>query len=252
MVRGENHRASFPVELILENDQIHIWSARQDKLPDQIPEPALLLSLDERERASRFVFDRDRVRFIASHGMLRNLLGRYLGIGPKDLRFSYGEFGKPSLTCEDNNGSGLSFNMSHSHQVAVYAFARGPQIGIDVEFVASKPDLLQIAGQFFSKNEYAALSQLSPSEQIQGFFNCWTRKEAFVKALGTGLMLPLDQFDVSLRPGEPARLLSVKGDPKAAGDWCLEAFTPFPGYAAAIAVNRQNVQILQFSGLEDL
>jgi 4'-phosphopantetheinyl transferase len=247
MAFGANDQNRLPLGPTLEKDQVHIWSARLDNPSDNVREPASLLSQEERGRASRFVFEPDRARYIQSHAILRILLGHYLEIEPSAVRFSYGQFGQPSLLNVERNASGLSFNMSHSHQAAVYAFVRGRPIGVDVEFMAPKSDLLRIAEQFFSRNEYKALIELFPSEQTQGFYNCWTRKEAFVKALGTGLMLPLDQFDVSLKLGEPAQLLCVKGDSQAVGDWSLKGVTPCPGYNAAMAVRGQNMQVLQFS-----
>jgi len=235
------------VDLKLEDDEVHIWSALLDSPPGLITKFEQLLSPGERERALRFHFDRDRTRFIASHAILRTLLGHYLRIEPDSIRFSYGSFGKPSLANEEFDSKGLSFNMSYSRQMAVYAFTRRRPIGVDVEFVDSKPDLLLIAAHFFSKYENASLLELAPELRTEGFFNCWTRKEAFVKAIGSGLNWPLDQFDTSLAPGEPAQLLCVRGEPRATSEWSLAAFTPCPGCIGAIAVKGRNLRIRQIS-----
>jgi 4'-phosphopantetheinyl transferase len=231
-------------ELKLEEHEVHVWSTLLDTRPDLARVAEQLLSPEERERASRFRFDRDRTRFISGHVILRTLLGRYLRIEPVNVQFSYGSYGKPSLANQERYGCNLSFNMSHSHHIAVYAFTHGRPIGVDVELLDSKPSLLEIAASFFSKYENAALHKLPAAQQTEGFFNCWTRKEAFLKAIGTGLSWPLDQFDVSLTPGQHAQLLRVQGDPRAASEWSLEAFTPYPGYAAAVAIKGRNLKFV--------
>jgi 4'-phosphopantetheinyl transferase len=146
----------------------------------------------------------------------------------------YGPHGKPHLAGEFDGA--LQFNLAHSHELALFAFARGPELGIDLEWLQPLQDLEQIAARFFSPRENAVLRTLPKSQWVQAFFNCWTRKEAYLKATGDGLARPLEHFDVSLAPGKPARLLYVEGDARESERWFLRALTPAPGYAAALAV----------------
>jgi 4'-phosphopantetheinyl transferase len=222
--------------MILPPNEIHVWRARSDEDPQQYGRLADTLSADERARAERFHFERDRHRYIVSHGMLRVILSRYLHVGPGQLRFGYGPQGKPYLAA-DMGHPGLQFNMAHSHEIALYAVVSEHAVGIDVELIRDLSDLENIAASFFSPSENAALRSLSAEQRVEGFYNCWTRKEAYVKAIGEGLACSLDQFDVSLAPGEQARLLSVAGDTSAASQWSLWTLRPAPGYVGAIAVS---------------
>ena len=189
----------------------------------------------ERIRSESFHFERDRRHFIVARAVLRTILGRYLQIEPKRVQFSYGPHGKPELAERAGDGE-LRFNIAHSHELALYAFTRGREIGVDLEYLRNLPDAEQIAANFFSARENATLQALSTSQRQQAFFNCWTRKEAYIKAIGKGLSQPLDQFEVSLAPKAPASLLNVAGAPEEASRWSLKALTPAPGYAAALAV----------------
>jgi 4'-phosphopantetheinyl transferase len=214
---------------------VHIWRAQLDQPSSRVQALAQTLSPDERERADRFYFERDTLRFLVCRGVLRTLLGWYLGIEPDQIRFIYSERGKPALA-GGQASSRICFNLSHSRQVAVYAFHRGWPVGVDVEYMRDLTDAGQIAERYFSTAESFALRGLAPDERKQGFYNCWTRKEAFIKAVGDGLAYPLDAFQVSLAPGAPARLESLRSDPAAAHRWHMEAFTPAAGYAAAWVV----------------
>ncbi len=214
----------------LATDEVHVWWASLDEPRVQIERLARLLSVDERMQADRFYFERDKNRFLVGRGLLRTILGRYLGADPGGLRFRYGPRGKPALA----DKFALRFNLAHSQGVAVYAVTRGREIGIDVECIRPVPDAEQIARSCFSARENAALRSLPVSQKPRAFFNCWTRKEAFVKATGDGLAHPLDTFDVSLAPEEPARLISVHGDPQETSRWSLEALELTSNYVAAL------------------
>lgn len=170
------------------------------------------------------------------------MLGRYLNIPPEQLRFCYGPYGKPGLA-EDSSGVPIRFNMSHSHELALYAVTREREVGIDIEYRREDFASEQIAQQFFSHGEVAALRALPAQAQVEAFFNCWTRKEAYIKATGQGLSLPLDQFDVSLAPGEQAALLSRQDQPQEASRWTLQELAPGDGYAAAVAVEGSGWQL---------
>jgi 4'-phosphopantetheinyl transferase len=224
-----------PSNLTLPGRDVHVWSVSLEQPVAHLHQLRQLLSNDEQDRAERFHFERDRRRSIVVHGTLRTILGRYLDIEPGRLQFRCGPHGKPYLTQELDHGA-LQFNLAHSNEVAVYAFTCGRQIGIDVEYIRPIPDVEQIAVRFFSAGENAALCALPESLRLETFFNCWTRKEAYIKAIGEGLSHPLDQFQVSLAPGEAARLLWVEGSPEKVGRWSLTALSPAPGYVAALAV----------------
>lgn len=222
-------------KLALTSNDIHIWWAALDQPEWRVQQLAQTLSVDESIRADRFHFEQDRKRFIARRGILRTLLGGYLGIEPDRLQFYYGSHGKPALA-ENSSGSTVRFNLSHSQGIAVYAVTRNSEIGIDIESIRFLSDAEQIAKRFFSAQEYAVFQTLTPSQKQPAFFKCWTCKEAYLKAIGDGLALPLDQFDVSLSPREPAKLLSIKGDSQSAHGWFLQELTPVSGYVAALAV----------------
>ena len=227
----------LPTEsLELREQDVHIWQVGLDHGSSQTDGYLLTLSSDERERADRFYFQKDRESFIAARGVLRSILGRYLNRAPESLRFRYSSHGKPALDF-GSGGDSIRFNLSHSHRTVLYAIARDREVGIDIEFVREGPHEEQIAEHFFSPNEVRTLRSLPPVQQRYAFFLCWTRKGAYIKARGEGLSVPLDQFDVSLMPGEQAKLLSTRPDPLEAGRWSLHDLAVEPtGYAAAVAV----------------
>lgn len=189
------------------------------------------LDAAERARAARFHFDIHRRHFVVGRGFLRRLLARYLDARPEEVRFSYGPQGKPMLDGE-HRASPLRFNASHSGDWAVYGFVHDHEIGVDVELVKEALATEGIAERFFSAGEVETLNGLPKDEKPGAFFRCWTRKEAYIKAVGSGLSHPLDTFDVTLSPGEPARLSRVEG-------WSLFNVEVAPGYAGALAVEGQ-------------
>jgi 4'-phosphopantetheinyl transferase len=162
-------------------------------------------------------------------------LGRYLGLKPGQLRFCYGPHGKPSLA-PPLEEEALRFNVSHSQGLALFAVARGRELGVDLEYVRPIAEVEQIVARFFSERESKAFSALPAGRRLEAFFNCWTRKEAYVKARGGGLALSLKQFDVSLAPGEAAALSCTGDDAQEVARWSLWALEPGPGYVAALAV----------------
>lgn len=221
-----------------END-IHVWIAGLSQSSQSVQGLAKILSPDERSRANRFHLKRDRNRFIVARGILRRILGKYLRIPPQHMEFSYGDYGKPYLPTDLNSPS-IHFNVSHSGLVGVFAFARTREIGVDIEWIRNLNDMDEIADRFFSERESAVFQALPDHKKSEGFFNCWTRKEAFIKALGNGLSYELDKFDVSLTPGEPARLLSVGGSTNEASRWLMYESEPVAGYATAIATQAKD------------
>ena len=224
-----------PPVVALPGDEVHVWRARLDAPPERVRRLFDVLAPDERERAGRFHFQRDRDRFTVARGLLRGILGGYLNSAPERLRFEYGAQGKPTLAAGHNPG-GLRFNVSHSEGVALFAVTRGREVGVDVERVSARVSCEEIAGRFFSPREVAGLRALPAASREAAFFDCWTRKEAYIKACGAGLSLPLDGFDVTLAPGEPAALLENRLDPAEVSRWSLRELHPWPGFAAAVAV----------------
>jgi 4'-phosphopantetheinyl transferase len=226
---------ALPEAPALALDEVHVWRTSLDLSPARIEQLAGTLTADERERAAHFRFAQLRHRFIAARGILRALLARYLAQEPATIRFAYGPQGKPALASADG-GMGLRFNLSHAQELALYAFTRGRELGIDIEQIDPSVAHEQIAERFFSAYEVATLRALPAAVQGPAFFACWTRKEAYLKARGGGLSLDLASFDVTLAPGEPVALLQTRDDPAQRRRWTLAAIEPGTGYAGAIAV----------------
>ena len=224
-----------PLDLELTTDEIHVWCASLDQRLPRFYGFIQTLSMDDRMRAEQFYFEQDRKHFIASRGIVRMILGRYLGVEPKRLQFCYGKNGKPALANTFGKGN-IRFNLSHSEGIALYAFTREHEIGVDIEHIRDISEMEQIAERFFSVRENAVFRALPKSKRKEAFFNCWTRKEAFIKAIGDGLSRPLDKFDVGLVPGEPARLLRIEGDSNVASQWSIQELKLAFGFAAAFAV----------------
>ena len=224
-----------PTTFELQNDEVHVWRAALDPPAGQVWGLWTLLSADERRTAERFHFQTHRSRYIIGRGLLRTILSRYLNRAPGRLRFCYGPYGKPALV-EAYGEEVLCFNVSHSRDLALFAVTRSRALGVDIEHVASDLAGQQLAERFFSPREVAALRTLPVHLRQEAFFTCWTRKEAYLKARGEGLMLALEQFDVSLVPGEPAALLNTQEGSQEASRWSLQDLFPGPGYVAALAV----------------
>lgn len=236
------HVISFMRVLVTEGGwregSVEIICSRLTARPAAVRAAAALVADAERRRANRFAFARQRRRFIVARARLRRLLGTRLGVRPEAVELVYGAQGKPALAGRFG-GVDLRFNIAHSGDIVVYAFATGGEIGVDVEAVRAVPDSDAIAARFFSSSERAAYQALRPRERPMGFFNCWTRKEAFLKALGAGLSQPLDRFDVSLAPDEPARILRVGDTPGERCGWRLDSFSPARGFVGAVVTERK-------------
>lgn len=192
-----------------------------------------LLSANERTRANRFLAERHRRDYAVGRARLRQLLGERLGAAPDAVEIIEAEHGKPALGGIWAS-SGLRFNLSHSGGLAVYAFALRRELGVDVEELRPIPDALDLAKRFFSATESAAVQAFPLDRRDLAFLSCWTRKEAFVKAIGQGLSFPLDAFSVSVDPDAPARILDVKGVPGPQTGWTLSAFRPCTTHVCAI------------------
>lgn len=231
-----------PQKPLLAHDEIHLWVANLD-LPDiEIGNFFNTLSIDEAERAKRFVHEKDRKHFIVGRGILRNILGKYQNINPDKLIFSYAEKGKPELIVAQNNQN-LQFNISHSNGIALFAITIIGDVGVDLEYCKQRIDTLSIAKRFFAQEEVAELMKLPKDQQIKGFYNIWTCKEAFIKALGAGLFQQLDQFVVNVVIDSPAQLLSWQDNPTEVKEWSLFNLDLIPEFAAAIAIKSKHVKL---------
>ena len=216
----------------LDDGEVHVFRASLAN-PERAARLRGLLARDEIERARRFRTADLRRRFAVARGCLRAILGQYLDRDPARLEFRIGAHGKPFLgTAAD----GLEFNVSQSGEIALYALTRGRQVGVDVERHDSRRVDDDIIRRFFAAGEMRALGALPPAERERAFFDCWTRKEAFVKAVGEGLSFPLDAFEVSVAAGD-ARLLSIRGDGATAAGWTIADVCPAAGYSGAVAID---------------
>jgi 4'-phosphopantetheinyl transferase len=228
---------------------VHVWRAATE-CPSRIADLARLLTPDENDRANRFHFKKDRDLFVRARGLLRTILGRYLHVEPERLRFDYSKFGKPALV--DTDGMPLRFNVAHSGDQILFAFALAREIGVDVERVRDDLATDEIATRFFSPHEVTTLRALPADLRVESFFRCWTLKEAYIKARGEGLSLPLDRFTVSVDPREPAALVAVEDVPEEVSRWSLWDLNPCAGYAGALAVEGRNLRLKLWQWSHDL
>jgi 4'-phosphopantetheinyl transferase len=223
-------------ELHLADREVHLWRAFLDGQHAAVRRLESVLSDDERVRASRFVSSRDRARFVAARGILRTLLGRYLRKPAASVGLAYEAAGKPRLEAAADPDRAIRFNVAHSGDLAAYAFTLDREVGIDVEAIRSDRAVDQIAERFFSTHEVAELRGVAQELRAEAFFQAWTRKEAYVKARGTGLGIPLNSFDVPVAHGKPDLLVS--GD---ASRWTLRSFRPAGGCAGAVVVEGRDL-----------
>lgn len=240
-MHNEQQWTIAPENLSLSASQVHVWRASLSATQEVRASMERVLSGEERTRAARFYFERDRQPWIIAHGVLRMLLARYLQLEPQQVQFVSNEYGKPALA--PSHRSKLTFNLSHSRDIALYALTCGRAVGVDVEYMKDDIEYDEVAKVSFSPTEQAVLRPLSEEAKHVAFFNCWTRKEAYIKARGMGLSLPLDLFDVSLRPGDAPTLLASREDQREVAHWTLRNLFPGPGYAGALAVEGSGWQL---------
>ena len=220
---------SPPEAIELNDDEVHVWLVNTGA--KDIPQDLLAVSLseDEQERAARFKFAKDRRLHVAAHAALRSLLTAYLKVAANEIRFVSGTHGKPALA-QPLAASGLEFNLSHSHEVALVAVARQRAVGVDVEFVKREFSFDELARRFFTTKEVAALFELPQPLQREAFFKCWTSKEAFLKAKGTGLSGKLDEVAITLAADQQVRINA------SVPDWSLTELTLCAGYQGAMVL----------------
>lgn len=232
-----------PKRLLLRATDAHVWRVSLRQSDAALDALRAVLDADERARADRFRFPKDRDHYIAARGALRLILSRYLDISAATIAFEYNEYGKPAIMSRQT-GLDLRFNLSHSGDMALYAVTLAREVGVDIEWTGRRLDQPeQIAERYFSLAEREALRNLPAAQKRQGFFNAWTRKEAYIKARGKGLYLALDEFDVSLDPAQPAQLLATRDDPAQAARWQMRELDPGDGYVAALIVEGGGWQV---------
>src|SRR5438445_3867741 len=222
--------------------EVHLWWYSLDVSASALKDAYAVLSDDEVDRARRYRFARDRRRFVAARSFVRRTLAEYLSMRPREVAFVYGPFGKPAFSSREP-GETVQFNLSHSGEGALLAVTHGLTVGVDVEQVVHVPEWRGIASHVFSAYENAALSGVEAGSRDAAFYRCWTRKEAFLKALGNGLTLPLDSFDVSLDERYP-ELIAVRDEAAALAAWTLYHLCPAEGYVAALAVEGTDAQLV--------
>lgn len=224
----------------LDPDTIEHWAVPLDVAPGIENAARQLLSPEERARADRFHFERDRRRYCIAHAAMRVLLGAYTGTAPSDLRFDVLARGKPVLKTHP----GLHFNLSHSGEMALLGVTTLAEIGVDIERRRVLSDRDAIARSYFAPGECRALASLAGDARDLGFFLCWTRKEAYVKAVGDGIAFGLDRFEVTLDPDGTVRFVTLDGSAEAAAGWSLHDLAPAPGYAGAAAVRAHPKELI--------
>jgi 4'-phosphopantetheinyl transferase len=230
-------------------DEVRVWRVRLDLEARSVDRLARLLSDDEQDRAHRFHFRRDATRFVVCRAALRTSLADCLGLEPRRIGLRYRSHGKPELAPPFDR-SGLRFNASHTEGVGLVAVTRDRRVGVDVERIRALPDLDELAERVFSPAERQALRRLPRAERLEGFFNCWTRKEAYLKAIGTGFADSLTGFTVSLAPGAPARLEHGADDAAAPNGWRLDAMGPAAGCVGAVAVDDRSARLACYTWRE--
>ncbi len=231
--------------------EVHIWVVNLRGADKHLSFCAAAVSELELERAERFRFQRLRRRFLLAHGCLRTLLARYLNVPGSEVQFGYKSYGKPFVSAPATE---LRFNQSDSGELAAFAFSMGCELGVDIEAIRAVPNMEDIAARFFSRPEVVDLFSLPAADRRQAFYAAWTRKEAYIKAVGDGLQIPLDAFSVTLRPGDEARLIHIGDDPRTALDWQLHAFDPAEGFLGALAYlgRRRRIRLFQALDASDL
>lgn len=243
MLRGRCQQWLLPPSGVrLRPEEVHLWRAPLDLCGSTLERLYGTLADDEKVRAERFRFAEGRARFTAARGVLRDILARYAGVAPASLQLDYQPSGKPYLPAGAGAGE-LQFNLSHSKGMGLYGVTLGRPVGVDIEFIRQGAEFSRIAERFFTSNEAQALRNCPAPLQAEAFFRYWTRKEAFIKAVGKGLALGLGTFEVSIEPGDGDALLGVSDDPAAVERWHLSDVDAAAGFAAAVAVEQRGLAL---------
>jgi 4'-phosphopantetheinyl transferase len=225
--------------MVISENEIHIYRSSLESTSEQFKKYVSLLSPDELQKAYRYKFEKDRANYISGRALLRNLLGKYLDQSPGKITFSYSDKGKPYI-----KDSAVKFNLAHSGGKAVFAIANNIEVGIDIEFMRELPDALQIAKRFFSDGEVKEFSETREGDIRTAFFNCWTRKEAFIKAVGEGLSYPLKDFAVTFKPGDKPEVKWIKCKDDEVKEWSLFNIDTEENYISSLAVKADDLKVV--------
>jgi len=234
-----------PNKISIALNEAHVWRASLNQNKTTILELSTCLASDEYRRATKYHRAVDRDRFIVARGVLRNILSTYLHVPPNELQFIYNQYGKPALS-DTQNRCALNFNLSHSNELALYVVACVRSVGVDIEYIRADFATLEIAEHFFSKDEIRSLKAAPTDLRTEAFFNCWSRKESYIKAIGMGVSYPLDGFTVSLTPNAAPALLKVDADEREPTRWQMYELKAGEGYAASLIVENPPVTLRQW------
>ena len=233
--------------MTLLSNSVDIWSIDTAKFPNDLTSYFQLLSQEEQLRSQRFKFEKDQRLNILARSGLRVLAAQYLNCTPVSIQMGYEEYDKPYFLDYPE----LKFNVSHSGEMIVLAFIQQFELGVDVEYIKTDFEVMDIADNFFALDEIEKLKEVEKELQFEAFYRCWTRKEAFIKAKGSGLSFPLADFSVSI--GEKAKLLATRWDADEKNEWSLSSFMPKNGYVGALAVHGpvKTIKYHEWTGFED-
>ena len=230
----------------LQKNRIDIWRVKLNLKDSEVNVLRCILSEDEQNRANSYKFFKQRKLFILSRVRLRQILSMYLGVIPERIIFNYGSQGKPFLP-QSHNGEGISFNLSHSGEMSVYAVGTGIEMGIDIEKPDKKVNFLNLAKRYFTEMEYNPIMSLPEGERLKAFYRCWTRKEAYIKGKGSGIAKMLDKTSVSCLPGEPSKLLANSLEPHDIYSWTIEDLNIGVPYIGAIAYKGKGMDLKYYT-----
>lgn len=232
-----------PKFLSIGEDQVHVWRIGLDLLEQDLSKFSTILSENEANKSKKYYYEVDRIRYTVMRATVRMILGNYLGVAPGSLDIAHSHYGKPYLS-NTSMAMDIHFNISHAGDLGLLAVAIGRHIGIDLEMVRLERSIESIARRFFTPEETGQLLSLPVSLRPEAFFTCWTRKEAFVKARGEGLSIPLDQFEVSFYPNDTPQLLYVRNDPGESGHWSMFHLNPGVDFVGALVVEGKNLDVM--------
>lgn len=235
-----------PADVAIYPGQVHVWCVWLNIQEDLVGELSPLLSAEEKEIAAQFRRVSDQIRYITAHARMREILGKYLDIPPENIAFAYNQYGKPDLE-PTINPMELNFNLSHSKDVALLAVAVNFKVGVDVENVKRNAATEEIARRFFSSREIELLNSQPESMRDEAFFRCWTCKEAYIKARGRGMSIPLNKINISFLPESQPKILHVDGDKEENAHWSLFHLEPMDDYVGALAVEGHPVKLITYS-----
>jgi len=218
--------------------EIHLWVLNLKQPYYTFQNLKKLLNEEEKFKLNRYIFNSDKKRYVVSHGFLKKIIGKYLDINPNDVSFRISSLGKPRLD-ETLKPINFEFSMAHSHELAIYALTKGRRVGVDIEYIHRKIDHMKIASKFFTKKERGILKTLPEHQRKKAFYNCWTRKEAFIKTFDEKL-LDFQEFEVTIIPGEAPQIINIEGYPMESTHWYMISFSPAESYVGALVGEGRN------------